>query len=82
MATEDSAAMGETSGSSYVNVEEVPQPGNVESAPIAGSGWSKKRGYFVLPPDAQISSLGERIWHHESGSYLHILAEGMWATGS
>ena len=81
MATEGSAAMGESTDSSYVNVD-APPPDNVEGAPIAGNGWSKKRGYFVLPHGAHIEVLGERIWHHESGSYLHILAEGMWGTGS
>ena len=73
MATEGAA--------SYVNVE-TPPPDNVEGAPIAGNGWSKKRGYFELPHDAYVDKLGEKIWHHESGSYVHILAEGMWATGS
>ena len=82
MAAEGSAGMVESTDSSYVNVDAQQRPDNVEGAPIAGNAWSKRRGYFVLPHDAHVDPLGERVWHHESGSYKHILAEGMWATGS
>ena len=52
MATEGSAAMGESTDSSYVNVDAQQRPDNVEGAPVEGYVWSKRRVYFDLPPDA------------------------------
>ena len=82
MATAAAAAMGESTDSSYVNVEAQQRPDNEEVAPLEGYAWSKRRGYFELPPDAMEDPQGERVRHHNSGSWKHILGEGMWNTGS
>ena len=83
MATAPAAAMGESADSSYVNVD-AQQPGNVDGAPgtLEGYAWSRRRGYFMLPPDAMEDPLGEKVWHHNSESWKLILGEGMWNTGS
>ena len=57
MATAPAAAIGESTDSSYVNVD-AQQPDNVDGAPgtLEGYAWSRKRGYFLLPPDAMEDS--------------------------
>ena len=61
--TEGAPTLGESTGSSYINVD---QPGNEANAQaqgnaaggISGYAWSERRGYVILPEDAVEDHLG------------------------
>ena len=85
--TNGAPTLGESIGSLHINVDQPdneadpPAQGNAAGG-LSGYAWTRRRGYFVLPPDAVEDHLGVRIWHHDSQSWRCVIGEGMWNDGS
>ena len=67
--------VGESTDSSYVNVDQQEQP---IVTPVSGYAWNKRKGYFLLPESCYEDPNGTKIWHHDSGSYKTVIGDDLW----
>ena len=67
--------VGESTDSSYVNVEQQEQP---TITPVSGYAWNKRKGYFLLPESCYEDPSGTKIWHHDSKTYKTVIGDDLW----
>ena len=67
----------ESLSSSWEQPNAPAQPDNVAENPLSGYAWTKKRGYFMLPLDAQEEVTGVEVWHHDSKTWKTVIGEGL-----